>query len=375
MRIYRVSRAFFPVVDGAAHHVWGLSRAQTRLGHHVCVVQPHVTAWPGGESVMLHRVPMGVLHPYLYRSKAVLGAFAVRAALAVRRRHRGHPADVVHVHGDAVEAACVGAWARPARVPLVLTVHGGLNTGRRYTRWAPTLFRFVTRFIAVSPSVREQLIGLDVASDRIAVISSGIDLSRFPRSERRPQPNPVHIATVGRLHRVKGFDLLIAAVRRLHEAGHRVRLTIAGEGPERAMLRAAVGDLPGIELAGAMSPDEVAQLLRAADIFAMPSVDVGSQAEGTPTAVLEAMAAALPVVVSDSGGLPQLVRDGVNGLVVPQGDVARLAEAILTLVGDAAMRRKLGDENRQLAEGRDWAVVAAGVDAVYREAIEEHARR
>jgi len=371
VNVCRVSRAFFPVIDGAAQHVWGLSRAQAGRGHVVWLLQPHVDAMPDTPpGLLVRRVPTGPLYAGLYRSKAALAAFAATAAVTILARRRAMRPDVIHAHGDAIEAACLAFAARRLRVPLVLTIHGGLTARPRYRRWAPVLFRGVDRFIVVAPSVREQLLALGVAAGRVSVISSGVDLSRFRRAAaERPAGGGARVIAVGRLHPVKGFEYLIRAMRRLEDAGRKASLAIVGDGPERGRLAAEAAGLSSVELLGEQPPERVAALLAEAQIFALPSVDIGTQSEGTPTAAIEAMAAGLPVVCTASGGLGDLVQDGVSGLVVPPRDAVALAGAIARLADDAALRQAMGERNRALARSRDWSVVAGAVDDVYRAAL------
>jgi glycosyltransferase involved in cell wall biosynthesis len=376
VNVCRVARAFYPVVDGAAQHVWALSRAQADRGHRVWLLQPHVDAWPGTPpGLVIRRVPVGPLYGALYRSKAALAAFAILAGALVRSIHRRTALDVVHAHGDAIEAWCLGLWTRRLGVPLVLTIHGGLSARARYARWAPRMFRAVARFVVVGPTVRDQLVALGVSEARISVISSGIDLPRFPADAARPPRDELRVVTVGRLHAVKGYEFLIDAAARLGAAGRAVRVVIVGDGPERDRLLARAAGAAGVQFLGERSPADVAALLADADVFALPSVDIGTQSEGTPTAVMEAMAASLPVVVSDSGGLPLLVEDGVNGLVVPQRDATRLAEAIARLGDDRDLRRRMGARNRERMRAKDWSVIAEAIDAVYRLPEATHAVR
>jgi glycosyltransferase involved in cell wall biosynthesis len=109
----------------------------------------------------------------------------------------------------------------------------------------------------------------------------------------------------------------------------------------------------------------VADYLLASDVFVLPSVDLPSQREGTPTALMEAMAARLPVVVSDSGGSKGLVAEAGGGVVVPQRDEARLADAMERLLRDPELRARLGSANRDFIRGRDWSAICPKVIEVY----------
>jgi glycosyltransferase involved in cell wall biosynthesis len=115
-------------------------------------------------------------------------------------------------------------------------------------------------------------------------------------------------------------------------------------------------------------------LLQAADIFTLPSIDLPGQAEGTPTALLEAMAAGLPVVITDSGGGRFVVGASGGGVIVPQRDPGALAEALIALAGDARRRCALGALNQRWAREQDWTIVAGRVVDVYREALAEQGR-
>lgn len=370
--ICRVSRAFFPVIDGAALHVWGLSRAQARRGHSVWLLQPHLDSMPDTpERLRIRRVSTGPLYRALYRSKIVLGVFAATAATSIlRRRHEMRP-QIIHAHGDALEAGCLAFAARWLRVPLVLTIHGGLTRSARYRRWAPVLLRGVDHFIVVAPPIRDQLAALGIATERVSVISSGVEASRFRRAPTEgPAPGHARVIAVGRLHPVKGFEYLIRAMQRLEDTGRKVSLTIVGDGPARARLEAEAAGLRTVELVGEQPPERVAALLAQAHIFALPSVDIGTQFEGTPTAALEAMAAGLPLVCTPSGGLRDLVEDGVNGLVVPPRDAEAMASAIARLADDPPLREAMGARNRARARAKDWSVIADAVDGVYRRVFE-----
>lgn len=162
------------------------------------------------------------------------------------------------------------------------------------------------------------------------------------------------VASVGRLVPVKGLDVAIHAVASVEGA----RLVIAGDGPDRGELEARARGTR-TRFLGRVGPEERDRLLAAADAFVLPSrVLASGRSEGLPVALLEAMAAGLPVVASDVGGIAELVRDGHDGLLVPPDRPDRLAAALGRLARDESLRRTLGRSARDRASPFAWPALA-----------------
>jgi glycosyltransferase involved in cell wall biosynthesis len=295
----------------------------------------------------------------------------VKAGLEVLRLHSEIKFDIIHAHGDIFE--CLGLYlpSKLLHVPLILTVHGGLNERLVYRRVASLVLSFPNAIIVTSQFIADQAARLGVSQQNVFVISSGVS-SMFFVTYREPRvkwsASPLRVVFVGRLHPVKGLSYLLSAVKSL-EGQLPIELTLVGDGPERARLEAEARSLPNVHFLGEKQPVEVASLLAQADLFVMPSVDLEKQAEGTPTAVIEAMAAGLPIVCTDAGGLPRLVQHNVNGLVVPQRDPVALARAIWHLATEPELRQAMGKHNCQIARSRDWSVIVEQVEYVYRRAM------
>ena len=214
--------------------------------------------------------------------------------------------------------------------------------------------------VAVSQAVRDWACaryGLPAA--RVEVLYAGHDIARFaapPGGARAAiraalglaAQAPV-IALVGRLLIAqKGQDLMIRAMADVRRKYPDAALLIVGDGPDRAPLEALTRELglgSAVRLLG--HRDDIPELLAAADVVAVPSVCE----EGLGLVALEGMAASRPVVVSASGGLPEIVRDGETGLVVPMGDAVALAAAVLRLLSDDALARHLVAAARRYASG------------------------
>lgn len=207
--------------------------------------------------------------------------------------------------------------------------------------------------------------------DKVSLVYHGLDLGRFPAPPLRPPrdgsdpADPVRIVTIGRAVEKKGFDDLLAALARL-PAGLHWRLTHIGGGERLKALQAqaiALGLDDRVTWAGPKAQGEVIAALRAADLFVLPSRQAGDgDRDGLPNVVMEAASQALPIVATDFAGIPEFVRDDVEGLLVPPGDVAALAQALAALVQAPERRGALGQAALARLSGAFSA--AAGLDGI-----------
>jgi glycosyltransferase involved in cell wall biosynthesis len=256
--------------------------------------------------------------------------------------------DIVHAHSS--KAGALGRLAAAlAGVPIrVFTVHGwafgayGGLQGRCYLWLERWLSRLTTSVVCVAVAVRE--LGLAAGAcepgGQTVVIHNAVDVTAFP--EFRPGPGPPRVISVGRFAFPKDFESLASAFARLSAD---YRAVLAGDGPDLPQMRAALdqhGLLSRVELLGARR--DVHDLLATSDVFVL-----SSRSEGFPVSILEAMAAGLPVVASDVGGVAEAVVHGETGLLVPAGDAAALAGALERLLADAALRSRFGERGRERA--------------------------
>ena len=173
----------------------------------------------------------------------------------------------------------------------------------------------------------------------------GVDLIVFSPRPFRENPAPFEVICVGRLAPAKAQQILIQATETLVKEGYDVRLRLVGDGPDRHRLEQYVTACKlskHVVFEGALNQDRVRELYRQADIFALASF-----AEGVPVVLMEAMAMEIPCVATCITGIPELIRDGLDGLLVPPSDASALAEAIARLMDDANLRRRLGLAGRR----------------------------
>ena len=190
------------------------------------------------------------------------------------------------------------------------------------------------------------------AAEGVRRIYNGLELERFPYEE--PRGRAPEVVAVGRLVEKKGFADLIEACSLLRDRGVEVRCRIVGLGEQEPELRAAVERLElgnRVELPGPRPQGELIEAVGRAAVFAAPCVVGGDgNRDGLPTVLLEAMALGTPCVSTDVTGIPEVLRDGETGLMVPQRDPAALADAIERLLADPELRVGLAGRARRLVE-------------------------
>lgn len=209
-------------------------------------------------------------------------------------------------------------------------------------------------------------------ADKIKVVHHGLDLSQWNVSRRLVAP-PL-ILSVGRLVPKKGFDVLLRACRLLADAGVSFRCEIIGEGPLRALLSSQVSELAleeHVTLRGAASQDEVRDALSRATVFALASrVTTEGDRDGLPNVLLEAMAARVPVVATEVGGIPEGIDNNRTGLLVPPDDPEALYASLRELLSKDELRERLADSGRRrVAEEFDINTNVAPLLAMLQEAI------
>jgi colanic acid/amylovoran biosynthesis glycosyltransferase len=258
---------------------------------------------------------------------------------------------------------------------IVTAFHGEdiTNYPRRFSGnvYAP-LFARGDLFLPISARWNEQLSVLGCPVERIRVHRMGIDCRRFARrAENRPLDRPFRIVTVARLVEKKGIANAIRAVSRLPIACEYV---IAGDGPLRVgleQLARAQGIADKVRFAGAQTQTEVIQLLQSADVFLAPSVTgTDGDIEGVPVAILEAMAAGLPVVSTHHSAIPELVADGRSGFLVEEHDVDGLARRLSELATDLDLRMRMGAAGASIvATEFDINVLTDRLEGFYRDLL------
>lgn len=271
------------------------------------------------------------------RSLAVMG-------YVLKRQHR-------HIHCDfADDTATIAliAW-KLADIPFSF---------RDYFSFNPQLIEekvSAARFVlACSEQNRSSLLGRAPSAqrDRVVVDYLGVNLDEWPAL---PLPDSRLVVSIGNLQEKKGHVFLLQAIAQLQRQGIEVACVLVGDGPLRAFLEAAIGDLglrDCVRITGFVSKEEVKGFIQTASVFCLPAVmATNGDTDGVPFVLMEAMAMGRPCVSTPIGGIDEVIRDGRDGFIVNPKDVVALADSLARLLDDPSLAQRLGRSARTRAEG------------------------
>jgi glycosyltransferase involved in cell wall biosynthesis len=382
MRVVMLSNSFPPEIGGIQEHVVNLAQSLAGQGHQVRIVtvrrnkteRVHDTF----AGLKVTRVPQLSL-PKTLTAQYLAAATAVLIALRVRGQ-----ADVVHYHTywpDAFTAFVVNKF-----VPTIYTAHESRflimseqGDSRRKLQLALKPFQGI---IAPSTELLNVARQLGVSNERSVFIPNAVDANKFSpavargslRSLCNLSPDHILILCPRRLVPKNGVEFLIAGLHSVRQRFDKATLVIVGDGPERSKLEARVSELglqSSVVFLGNQNNDELPGFYADANIVAIPSLK-----EATSIAGLEAMASARAVVATNVGGLPEIIEDGVSGLLVPPGDPEALSQAITRLIETPELRDRLGQAARACVESKfTWKQVANETTRAYERAIAVWNRR
>lgn len=354
-----------PPDGGVFRHIATIAPRLVERGYAVTVAGPpsYATVGPGVDHIPVEHLERGI--------SASADVAAARRLVRIIRAVR--PA-LIHAHSSKAGALVRALRPAIARTPVLYTAHGFAFAGHFDSEIQRRIYRVIeaglapltTRTLCVCEFERDLAAGVGPRS-RTRVVHNGVAAPNGtppdPRVAGLAAAGPI-VGTAALLRPGKGIETLIAATPEILAASPHAHVVIGGGGPLEAELREqarAAGVAERVHFLGELA--DVETLLAATTVLVHPS-----WAESFPYAVLEAMAAGLPTVATDVGGVSEAIEDGVSGRLVPPHDPAALAAAVADLLGDDHARRALGEVARRAAAERfSLERMADGVAAVYAE--------
>jgi phosphatidylinositol alpha-mannosyltransferase len=368
MHVGIITQAYYPLLGGVTEHVWNLGTELVRQGHDVTVVTGGAKR---GSDRGLRVLRLGVQIPVVSNGANVYLTCAWRMLSILREIERRERFDILSIHSP-LDPVLPLVASRGLRTPKVGTHHSARDT-RSGMDLIPVILRGyfaesaarIDRHVAVSPSamdwVRRYL--PEVPFD---IVPNGIDVERFsPRVAPFPEfdDDVFTILFVGRMDPRKGAKYLFAALPCLERKLERYRVVVVGAGWMRRYYDAHIPPAlrSRVKFVGAVPPEDLPRYYRSADAYVSPAT--GNESFGI--VLLEAMASGTPVVASDIVGYRALVSPGVDGLLAPPRGPQGIADALVALARDPALRRRMGTAGRKKAEGFAWPHVVRQLLPIY----------
>jgi glycosyltransferase involved in cell wall biosynthesis len=364
-----IRHVFRAPVGGLFRHVLDLVQGQIARGHRLGIIADSTTGDARSDEILAELSPQLALGLTRIQMRRPLSPLDASAVFHVTQRIRQAGADVIHGHG-----AKGGAYARLAmpghRVVRAYTPHGG-SLLLNHDNWSGRMYLALERMLLMRPALYlfESAYSEQIFRDKIGkpngivrVIHNGVSKSEF--EPVAPAPNATDLLFIGELRPVKGIDILIDAIARLHAGGRPVTATLIGSGPDAEALKAQVQQLSlrhAIRFTPAMPARKALAL---GNIVVIPS-----RAESLPYVVLEAAAAGKPLITTKVGGIPEIYGP-LSSALVEAGNTEALATAIAQALDNPAKAAMLAADLRQrVASSFSVDVMVDGVISAYSDAM------
>ncbi len=391
MRVLQVCHDFPAAVGGGATHVYRLSRGLAEAGHQVTVFttdligknQRSTRASEQMDGIRVRRF-RAIQVPWVGVDVGNIAFGMLPMALTTERP------DIIHVHSYRFFPTWLAPILRVIRqVPVVMTSHSAFEPTRParidlFDRtWGRVIFKTVNRIIALTEIEKKYLTWLGADPDKIVIIPNAVDSSLLayrPNIQRFRDEYDLKQAKlvlfVGRIGLAKGLDTLVDAIPAvLAQSGSDVRFVLIGpDWGDRCVLEARARGLgvdANVLFTGTLVGDQLLDAYHAADVVVLLS-----RFDASPIVLVEAMAAGKPIIATRVGGIPDIVQDGVNGLVVEPGDARAAAAAINRILADHSLAERLGQAGKAIVrEHLQWDKVVQSVVSVYEESRRDSAQR
>jgi len=285
--------------------------------------------------------------------------------------------DVLHTH-EAKSDLLGYLSAKMTHTPIISTMHGWITNNRKeqiYTKVDKMVARFFDRVIVVNAHMREVLLKEGVPSRIISLLHNCIVKENYYRDQPRGYirqslgkeiRSPV-IGTLGRLSLEKGHVDFVEAAADVLSRGHKAHFVIVGDGPEAAKIAGMISERGlgnRVTMTGYMRDPR--KVLQDFDLMVLPSLT-----EGFPNVVLEALMMEVPVISTDVGGVPEIIRDGEEGVLIPPGDPGTMARAMVDFLGDKEKYNRMALQGKKIVEERfDFRSRTRKLEKIYTEVME-----
>ncbi len=330
--LYGITKSNF---GGAQRYVFDLAEEMKRSGHNVVVLC-------GGQGALIDKLRESKIRiiPLAQMERDISVVKEISSFFEIIKILRKETPDVFHLNSSKIGGVGALAGRLVGIRKVIFTAHGwAFNEPRpwwqrlviKFFAWATILFTHQT--ICVSNKTKNDVESWPFITNKLTVIHNGIrDFTPSPR-----ESDNFTVGAISELHRIKGLDVLLRAWSKFIKK-HQAKLVIVGDGEEKQNL---INMAKNIGISGSVSfrgfIDNARSMLSNFDIFCMPS-----RSEGLPYSLLEAGSAGLAVIATSVGGIPEIIENGTNGILIPTEDSEVLFSSLMLLAGDGDLRKRLG---------------------------------
>ena len=366
MKILHITKKYPEALGGDAVVVYNLEKQQKNAGHKVFILTSNCPEIVEKENVF----KFGLKDPASNQDKITfrrIVSLFILLFFGFKLIKKIKP-DVIHSH-SADLGFFISFPAMFYNISVINTCHGVTFPDKQYSfikRFAEKFFLKHGRFERIITVDKNSLrFFRDIKINNAVYIPNGVDIERFDRQRLEKRDNQkIRFLFVGRLEEQKGVKYLILAAKILMSNIKNLQIILVGEGSQREALECLTKE-NGLEECvifwGSVDEDVLIELYSTSDIFVLSSIW-----EGLPLTILEAWAARLPVITTNVGGIPEICVNGENALIVPPKDPEALADAMIGILEDEMLAKKMGKNGRKLVEKKyTWERIAAKVLDVY----------
>lgn len=356
MRILRLYYLLPPIKGGMEKHIYHLSKFQSK-NNDVSIFFNQGNAITSNDRKIFPLIKFYKIRP-LFIGVFLFYAFVVFSLIFDRKK-----VDVIHIHGDWSSLIFINLLKILTKAKIIVfTCHGTITNNFTHQKLLPRYIKKVDLIFTTGYEAASMI--QKMVHSKVVVQPSGISDVFFQDSNPKVEDGVFKVVTVANLVAVKNIKLVLEIANNLTN----IEFTIVGDGPEREMLEeiVALNKLSNVRLLGFKSPEEVKEIYDQSDCFLLTSL-----AEGTPTSALEAMTSGLPIVVSNAGGINNIIIDRVNGFVINNYEKENYISKLELLKNDLELRTIINVNNKAISKNFTWDKVAYKITNLTNECLNE----
>ncbi len=368
MKILHITKKYPDIMGGDSTVVAGLEKYQKKMGHRIYILTSNCSEVRKSTTVTKYGLKIDTIDLDRINLKRIISLF-ILFFYSFFYLKRTKP-DIVHSHSPDL-GFILSFPCKLYRIPIINTCHGITFSDMHYSFIKRKLEEFFIKYSNFNKIITINKSSLSdfrkLAIRNINYLPNGVDLDLFQKKRHNINRKTIFLFA-GRIEKEKGLDHLIHAVNKLKEKEKGFKVLLIGKGVDQKYFQDLVIALKltgYIKFLGKKEKDEVIDHYYKSDVFISPSLH-----ETFPMTVLEAWAAKLPVIISDVGGVSAICNNKENAIIIPPEDPKKISEAMITLIKDPKLRRKLGENGRKLVEKNyRWDKIVKEVESIYKDII------